>query len=73
MAKCKKEKEYLFDIRKPNSGKLNLYACSPSEAERKAKSWERWLVKEKRGNDKVKISSIKEVQYIGNKKILKKI
>lgn len=58
----KKKREYIFKTNLKGQ-MLNLYARNPSEAKRKAVSWERWLKKTRRGNDKVVLSSIKEVKY----------
>jgi hypothetical protein len=50
----KNEKPYEFKI--SDGAKLQVFARTKEEAIRKAKSWERWLHKTKRGKDTVDFS-----------------
>lgn len=57
--------EYQFETvenGKP-SGKLSLYAHSPRIAKLKATNWEKWLIKEGRGKNKVLKDTIKKMIY----------
>lgn len=53
--------EYQFNT--DDKGKLVVYAHSPKAAKLKATNWEKWLKKEKRGNDKVLKDTIKKIVY----------
>lgn len=47
-----------FEFRTNDGGKLQVYAYSERDAKLKAKNWEKWLVREKRGNERVNLNSI---------------
>jgi len=42
-----------YDFKLNTGGKLGVFALNKPEAIKKAKSWERWLKRTGRGNDKV--------------------